>query len=141
MLKDVEPGLVGLDNDESLVGDSLAGLARAVGAPARFATALLADVPFTGQINLLTSTSFDRPQDLFTADGLVPRGVAYLSLAAPTGGGEWTMRGAMTQGDLASWILAGSYVRRGSERASSTKPGCRTACSAILAATPTRWPR
>ncbi|HEY6361052.1 MAG TPA: TonB-dependent receptor, partial [Vicinamibacterales bacterium] len=112
VLKDVEPGLVDAGEDDSLLGDSLAGLGRAVGAPARFATGLLADVPFSGQINLLTSTSFDRPQDLFTADGLVPRGVAYLSLAAPTGGGEWAMRGAMTQGDLASWILAGSYVRR-----------------------------
>ena len=111
VLKDVETGLVGIDDHDSLFGDSLAGLGRAVGAPARFATAFLSDVPFSGQINLLTSTSFDRPQDLFTADGLVPRGVAYLSLAAPTGGGEWTMRGAMTQGDLASWLLAGSYIR------------------------------
>jgi hypothetical protein len=114
VLKDVDSALVGIDDHESLVGDSLAGLTRAVGAPARLATALLADVPITGQINLLTSTSFDRPQDLFMADGLMPRGVAYLSLVAPTGGGEWTMRGAMTQGDLASWILAGSYERRGS---------------------------
>jgi hypothetical protein len=111
VLKDVEPGLVGIDDHDSLFGDSLAGLGRAVGAPARFATAFLSDVPFSGQFNLLTSTSFDRPQDLFTADGLVPRGVAYLSLAAPTGGGDWTMRGAMTQGDLASWLLAGSYMR------------------------------
>ena len=126
---------------DSFLGDSLAGLGRAVGAPARLATALLADVPFNGQINLLTSTSFDRPQDLFTADGLVPRGVAYLSLAAPTAGGEWTMRGAMTQGDLASWILAGSYRARAPARRISTRPGCRTACSAISAATPTRWRR
>jgi hypothetical protein len=111
VLKDVDPGLMEFGRDDSLFGDSLAGLGRAVGAPARFATGLLADVPFSGQINLLTSTSFDRPQDLFTADGLMPRGVAYLSLAAPTGGGQWAMRGAMTQGDLASWILAGSYVR------------------------------
>jgi hypothetical protein len=113
VLKNVGPGLVGIDDRDSNFSNSLAGLGRAVGAPARFATAFLSDVPFSGQINLLTSTSFDRPQDLFTADGLVPRGVAYLSLAAPTGGGEWTMRGAMTQGDLASWLLAGSYVRRG----------------------------
>jgi hypothetical protein len=111
VLKDVQPGLTGMDDRESLLGDSLAGLGRAVGAPAKFATSLLSDVPFRGQFNLLTSTSFDRPQDLFTADGLVPRGVAYLSLAAPTSAGDWTMRGAMTQGDLASWLLAGSYMR------------------------------
>ena len=111
VLKDAKSGLIGIDDHESLFADSLAGLSRAVGAPARFATAFLSDVPFSGQFNLLTSTSFDRPQDLFTADGLVPRGVAYLSLAAPTGAGDWTMRGAMTQGDLASWLLAGSYMR------------------------------
>ena len=111
VLKDAKPGLIDIDDHHSLFGDSLAGLGRAVGAPARFATAFLSDVPFSGQFNLLTSTSFDRPQDLFTADGLVPRGVAYLSLAAPTGAGDWTMRGAMTQGDLASWLLAGSYMR------------------------------
>jgi hypothetical protein len=41
----------------------------------------------------------------------MPRGVAYVSLAAPTASGEWAMRGATTQGDLASWILSGSFVR------------------------------
>ena len=33
------------------------------------------------------------------------------SLEAPGPSGDWTMRGTLTQGDLASWILAGSYVR------------------------------
>ena len=112
VLKERESGLVGLDDPGSLLEDSLAGLGRAVGTPARYATALFSDLPLTGQINLLTSTSFDRPQDLFTANGLIPHGVAYVSLAAPGSGGDWAMRGAMTQGDLASWILSGSYVRR-----------------------------
>lgn len=113
VLKDVNAGFIDLDDGGSLLAGSLAGLGRAVGSPARFATALWADLPLNGQINLLTTTSFDRPQDLFTADGLVPRGVAYLSLAAPTASGEWSMRGATTQGDLASWIVAGSFVRSG----------------------------
>jgi outer membrane receptor protein involved in Fe transport len=38
--------------------------------------------------------------------------VAFLSLQAPTPIGDWSMRGAITQGDLSSWVLAGSYVRR-----------------------------
>jgi hypothetical protein len=113
VLKEHESGLIGLDDPGSLFeGGPLASLGRAVGTPARYATALFSDLPVTGQINLLTSTAFDRPQDLFTADGLLPQGVAYVSLAAPGSGGDWAMRGALTQGDISSWIVSGSYVRR-----------------------------
>jgi hypothetical protein len=35
-----------------------------------------------------------------------------MSIGAPAGHGDWAVRGAMTQGDVASWILAGSYVTR-----------------------------
>jgi hypothetical protein len=86
------------------------GLGRAVGSSARFASAWFADLSLDGQINLLTRTSFDRPMDLLSLDG-APRGVTYLALSAPTVGGEWSMRGAMTQGDLSSWILSGAYRR------------------------------
>jgi hypothetical protein len=65
----------------------------------------------TGQFHLLTTTSFDRPQDLFSMNVDVPTSVAFLSLEAPGAQGDWTMRGTVTQGDLASWILAGSYTR------------------------------
>jgi hypothetical protein len=94
----------------SFLDDSLDGLGWAVGSPARLATSLLADVPLNGHLDLLTSTSLDRPQDLFSLEAM-PRGMAYLSLEAPTAGGQWAMRGAMTQGDLSSWIVAGSYRR------------------------------
>ena len=40
----------------------------AVGAPARLATNFFADTPFSGQVNLLTTGSFDSPQQLFSAD-------------------------------------------------------------------------
>jgi hypothetical protein len=110
VLKDRQASLVDFD-DESVLGDSLSTVGRAVGESARLASALFSDLPLSGQLNLLTSTSFDRPQDLFSLNGLVPRGVAYLALAAPGASGDWTMRGTVTQGDLASWILAGSYVR------------------------------
>ena len=97
--------------DDSLFDTPLEGLGRAVGAPARVATSILSSLPISGEVNLLTRTSFDRPQDLFSVDTWTPRGVAFLSLAAPMSGGDWTMRGAITQGDLSSWIVAGSYVR------------------------------
>ena len=87
------------------------GLGRAVGESARLASSMLADLPLDGQFNLLTTTSFDRPQDLFSPDAALPRSVAFLSLAAPMPTGEWRMRGAITQGDLSSWTVAGSFAR------------------------------
>jgi hypothetical protein len=111
VLKDAEQAVAGLVGDESLIGDSLDGLGRAVGGSARLATALFSDLSLNGQVNLLTTTSFNRPQDLFALDGLEPRGVAYVSLVAPGANGEWLMRGTITQGDVSSWIVAGSYRR------------------------------
>jgi Carboxypeptidase regulatory-like domain/TonB dependent receptor-like, beta-barrel len=94
----------------SLLDGSLDSLGWAVGSPARLATSLFAEVPWNGHFDLLTSTSFDRPQDLFSLERM-PHGIAYLALEAPTAGGQWSMRGAMTQGDLSSWVVAGSYRR------------------------------
>ena len=69
-------------------------------------------MPFTGQVNLLTTGSFDTPQELFTSDNF-SRGIAYFSLAAPVGGhADWTMHGALTQGDISSWFIAGAYTTR-----------------------------
>ena len=103
-------------SDEPFLEDSLTNLARAVGSPVRLATSLFADVPFSAQINLLTTTTFDRPQDLFSINAGTPQGVAYMSLVAPTADGEWMVRGTLTQGDVSSWIVAGSYSRRLNER-------------------------
>lgn len=112
VLKEAAAGLIDAAGaGGAFLDDSLGGLGRAVGSPARMATSLLAEVPWNGHLDLLTSTSFDRPQDLLSMQTWLPRGVAYLSLAAPTAGGHWAMRGAVTQGDLSSWILAGSYRR------------------------------
>lgn len=110
VLKDAEWAVAGLD-DPSLFERSREGVARAVSQSARLASALFSDLSLNGEINLLTTTSFNRPQDLFARNLGVPRGVAYVSLATPSPHGEWTMQGTITQGDLASWILAGSFVR------------------------------
>jgi hypothetical protein len=112
VLKDVDAGLIAATGEGgSFLDDSLGGLRRAVGSPARLAASLFADVRWNGQVDFLTSASFDRPQDLLSTQGGLPRGIAFLSLEAPTSGGHWAMRGAVTQGDLSSWILAGSYRR------------------------------
>jgi hypothetical protein len=111
VLKDAQASIADLEDDDSLLGDSISSFGRAVSDSARYASSLFADLPLNGQINLLTSTSFDRPQDLFTLNGLAPRGLAYLAIEAPGANGDWKMRGTLTQGDLASWIVAGSYVR------------------------------
>ena len=122
VLKDAEQVIAGLTDDPP-AGDSLGSLGRAMGSPARLATALFSDLPINGEINLLTTTSFNRPQDLFVMGADRPQGVAYVALAAPTANGDWTLHGTMTQGDLSSWIVASSYVRRAPESAHRYEAG------------------
>jgi hypothetical protein len=69
--------------------------------------AFFSDLPLSGQLNLMTMESFDRPGEIFAEHS--PRSVAYVSVNTQAAGGAWSMQGAMTQGDLASWIVAGSY--------------------------------
>ena len=72
--------------------------------------------PFSGQVNLLTTGSFDSPQQLFSADNFA-HSTAYFALGAPVGAhADWTARAAMTQGDIASWIVAGEYTTRAPAR-------------------------
>ena len=87
-----------------------------VGTPARLASSLVASTPFSGQVDLLTASSFETPQGLFTGDNF-SRSIAYLSLGAPVGDrADWTVRAALTQGDLSSWIVAGEYTTRAPAR-------------------------
>ena len=69
--------------------------------------AFFSELPLSGQVNLMTIESFDRPGEIFAADA--PRSVAFVSVNTRAVGGAWSVQGAMTQGDLASWIVAGSY--------------------------------
>jgi hypothetical protein len=109
VLKDVNTAVLPADNDTSFMEGSLAALAKAVGSPVRFASDFISDLPLNGQINLLTTTSFDRPQNLFSLQNGLPSSVAFVALTAPTTTGKWDVRGGTTQGDLSSWIVAGSY--------------------------------
>ena len=91
--------------------DHAGALGRAVGTPVHMATDFLA-VPFTGQVNLLTTSTFDDPAQLFEGDSRA-RGITYVAVGAPAGrDADWTVRGALTDGDLTSWILAGTYQTR-----------------------------
>ena len=50
-----------------------------------------------------------RARAISSRETLLPRGVAYLSIGAPTPAGDWSVRAAMSEGDLSSWIVAGSF--------------------------------
>jgi len=78
----------------------------------RMAASLLTDFPLVGQLNLLTTGSFDSPQQLASA-GTLARGVAQMSIGSSAGRhGDWSVQGAMTQGDVAAWMVSGAYVTR-----------------------------
>ena len=96
------------DSDGDVPADRM--FARRTGASSNIAGSFLSDLPFTGEVNLLTTGAF-APGDLFTGD-LMPRGVAYLSIGSPTHAGDWAVRAAMSQGDLSSWIVAGSFLSK-----------------------------
>ena len=69
--------------------------------------AFFSELPLSGQLNLMTIESFDRAGEIFAEHA--PRSVAFVSVNTRAIGGAWAMQGAMTQGDLSSWIVAGSY--------------------------------
>lgn len=108
ILKDRSNAIVLAGNEADFDDESIFG--RAVGGVAGSATSLLSDLPLNGEVNLLTTGAVG-PGELFSGDGL-PRGVAYLALSAPTSAGDWRVRAAMSEGDLASWIVAGSFVSK-----------------------------
>jgi hypothetical protein len=103
----------GMLADDEPVGEPFAPPAGGqTASAARMASNLFSATPFSGQVNLLTLGSFDSPQQLFSTDNFA-RGIAYFALGAPVGEhADWTVRAALTQGDIASWILAGEYTTR-----------------------------
>jgi hypothetical protein len=93
------------------ITDSFEFLGRAVGSSARAAGSLVSSLPLQGQVNLLTTGAFDNPFQLLQLERT--RSVAYFAVGAPVGlHGDWTVKAALNQGDLSSWLLAGDYVRR-----------------------------
>ena len=105
---------------EQLLADDAAALASSVlgqhaDGVGRFAS-LFTDAPFSGQVNLLTAGSFDNPQQFFSTDAL-SRNIANVRLGAPAGDrADWAVSGALTQADISSWVVAGSYSMRAPAR-------------------------
>lgn len=96
--------------------EGTAGWASAAGSRARMAASLLAGLPLSGEVNFLTTGSFDSPQQLFASDSFA-RGIAYVSLGQTTADrSDWSVRAAVSQGDSASWILSGAYTAPESAR-------------------------
>jgi hypothetical protein len=108
ILKDRSNAIVLAGNDVDFDDDSVFG--QAAGGVSGSPMSFLSDLPLNGEVNLLTTGAVG-PGELFSGDGL-PRGVAYLALSAPTSAGDWTVRAAMSEGDLASWIVAGSFASK-----------------------------
>ncbi len=106
-----------LDGDDSAFDDEVAAtFARRDRGAASLAASLLSAFPLAGQVNLLTTSSFDSPQQLISSGNLA-RGAALVSLGAAAGQhGDWSVQGAMTQGDVASWMVSGSYLTRAPAR-------------------------
>ncbi|HKB11228.1 MAG TPA: carboxypeptidase-like regulatory domain-containing protein, partial [Vicinamibacterales bacterium] len=105
-----------LFDDEPAETPSEGIFGRASETSTRLAADFLTTTPFSGQVNLLTSGTFDSPQQLFTG-GNNSRSTTYLTLGAPVGEhADWTARAALTQGDLSSWMVAGEYTTRAPAR-------------------------
>jgi hypothetical protein len=101
--------------DAEAPGSAGSIFAQLAGTSGRFAS-LFADAPISGQVNLLTAGSFDTPQQLFSTDS-PSRSIANVRLGAPAGdGADWNVAGALTQADISSWVVAGSYSMRAPAR-------------------------
>ena len=108
ILKDAAPMVVLNGSDPGLPSGSRLG--RAVGSAAAAASSLFTDFPFSGEVNFLT-TGAVAPDAVLSATAL-PRGIAYLALTAPGLSGDWAIRAAMSEGDLSSWLVAGSFTSK-----------------------------
>jgi hypothetical protein len=108
ILKDSSTFVTIVERDGDISHGSIFG--RAVDSAASFAATLFTELPFSGEVNLLTTSAF-APGDLFSAE-IFPRGVAYLVIGAPTPAGDWSLRAAMSQGDLSSWIVSGAFASK-----------------------------
>ena len=86
---------------------------RAFESSVRFASGLFTDLPVTGQVNFITSSAFGTASGVWSPDTMAATSVAYVALGAPVGRwGEWSVRGAMSGGDVGSWFVSGAFDGR-----------------------------
>lgn len=115
ILKDATLPADFLDGTDDGAGDAGSLLAQLAGTSGRVMS-LFTEAPISGQVNFLTSGSFDTPQQLFSTDAIA-RNIANVRVGAPAGDrADWTVAGALTQADISSWVVAGSYAMRAPAR-------------------------
>jgi len=136
ILKDASPIVTALEHDADIPSGITSGsiLGRAMVSAASLAGTFFTDLPFSGEVNLLTTSAFG-PEGLFSGD-LLPRGVAYMAIGAPTGAGDWSVRAAMSQGDLSSWNVAGGFQSRSTSSAHLYKFGLSYSAQDYLGGNP-----
>jgi hypothetical protein len=77
---------------------------------AQATASLLSGTALSGRVQLLTASSFDKPFEALSSSEM-PSGIAYFSLGAPVSTRTaWSVEGAVTQGDVSSWFVAGNYA-------------------------------
>ena len=97
--------------DQDMPPEAPSIFGRALDNAASAATSFFTDTPFSGEVNLLTTSSSQAVGPLLFTD-FAPRGVAYLSIGAPAASGRWDVRASMSQSDVSAWILAGTFRTR-----------------------------
>jgi len=126
-LRHIKRSILKQDGDVVSIADAAARGAGSIddepissGTPSLFgrafdnATSFFTATPFSGEVNLLTTSSSQAAGPMFLTD-FAPRGVAYLSIGAPAANGRWDVRASMSQSDVSSWILAGTFHSRFAE--------------------------
>jgi hypothetical protein len=75
------------------------------------AAELWSGLPLSAQVQFLTSSSLGTADEVL---GIGPvHGIAYVTVTAPAGrSATWVTQAAITQGDLSSWVVGGSYAGR-----------------------------
>jgi TonB dependent receptor-like, beta-barrel/Carboxypeptidase regulatory-like domain len=121
-LRHIKRGALKQDGSVVSIADAAAGqeipdaeppsiFGRAFDNAANVAASFFTGTPFSGEVNLLTTSSQAAAGPLFFAD-FAPRGVAYLSIGAPAAEGRWDVRASMSQSDVSAWIVAGTFNTR-----------------------------
>lgn len=86
---------------------------RLFGDAMRLTTSFFESLPITGEVNFLTTGSFGDPLGLFAPDNLAGT-ATYVTLRGPASQhGDWSASLVMSQADVGSYFLSGSYRSRG----------------------------
>ena len=126
VLKGVDTDAVSAAPEQTPESTSASAFGRSFQSSARGAGSLFGDFPLTGQVNLLTTSSFGAPFAVDESASLTSSSVALLSVGSTAGlAGDWVVTAAMTPGQVGSWFINGALTAR----RSSSHRCARTAAS------------